>query len=201
MSHRASRALIRSAHRPAKRTSNVSETETDYLWNLRHRTLYDVELSALYHRKRERFFGFLDRTTKAVAIIGGSAAFAAVGGPDALKWAGLAVAGTSTLALVFGFAERARDNAELAQRFLTLQADIVRAGERDFTEDQIRDWSAQRLLIETAEPPALGALVIECQNELASVRDGQRYRIPWFARLLRHFKDYHGHPMPHPSGT
>jgi hypothetical protein len=62
--------------------------------------LYRAQLSALYHRKRERLLAFWDRAPKAVAIIAGSAAFANLGGPEAVKWAAAIIATTPTLALV-----------------------------------------------------------------------------------------------------
>lgn len=167
-------------------------TNADYLWKRREDLLYRVQLSALYHRKRERFLAFWDRAITAVAIIGGSAAFASLGGASFVKIAAGIVAVTSTVGLVFGLAERSRRHSDLARQFLDLEARILRQGERDFTEDQLNQWDADRAQIETAEPPALGVLIVACQNELAQARNefAHIHHLPWWQRLTMHLSDF-----------
>lgn len=60
----------------------LSDAQRDHLWNLRHAALYRCQLSTRYHRRRERFFDWMDRAANAAALIGGSAAFAAAGQPE-----------------------------------------------------------------------------------------------------------------------
>lgn len=167
------------------------EDQADYLWQKRHAVLYRAQLSVLYHRKRERFFAFWDRAVTAVAIVGGSAAFAGLGGPDLVRWAAAAVAVTSTVGLVYGLAERARRHSDLARQFLDLEASMLRAGERDFTEAQTAQWEAESRLIEANELPALGLLVRACQNELAQARGepGHIHPLTSWQRLAMHFVD------------
>lgn len=171
---------------------NTTAENQDYLWDRRHAVLYQVQLSVLYHRKRERFLAFWDRAVSAVAIIGGSAALADLGGAAVVKVAAAAVAVTATGGLVFALAERARRHAELAGRFLALEGRIRRAGERTFTEDQLSDWSAEVCDLEASEPPALGALVVACQNELAqaSGQPDRMQRLSWWRQITMHFADY-----------
>lgn len=174
----------------------MSDPTDTYLWQRRHEVLYQVQLSTLYHRRRERFMAFWDRTIKAIAIIGGTTAFAEVGGADVVKIAAAIVAGTATIGLVFGLEERARLHSDLARRFLDLEARILRQGERDFTEEQVAQWAADLVDIQGSEPPVLGALVVICQNDLARAA-GQMdavHPIGWWRRLTRHFVD-----MPPPS--
>jgi hypothetical protein len=164
-------------------------SEKAYLWNRRHSTVYRMELSSCYHRKRERFFDIADKLTKAIAIVGGSVAFANVANASALAIAGITVALTSTLALVFGFADRAKRHSELARNFHQLEAEIVRRGERDFTEEDLNSWDERVRLLEASEPPALDALVVVCQNEIA-VAQGQKDKVvplPPYVRVLAHF--------------
>jgi hypothetical protein len=135
-------------------------------------------MSVLYHRKRERAFDLADRLTKATAIIGGSAAWAAVTEPGLVKWVAAIIAATATLSLVFGFSERSRKHSELAQKFCLLEASIVQKGERDFEERDVDQWQAEALRIEATEPPALSALVTLCQNELAIARNQPEAVVP-----------------------
>lgn len=143
------------------------QDDFDHLWAKRHEVLYRVELSALYHQKRERFFEACDKLAKAVAVIGGSWSLARLGGDGAMLYVAAAITLTSTLSLVFGLSDRARRHASLAADFRRLEADILAKGERDFAEADIGTWCGRERTLEAAEPPALGNLVRICQNELA----------------------------------
>jgi len=114
--------------------------EARYLWGRRDAVLQRAQISVLYHRKRERAFDLADRFAKAVAIIGGSAAFAGMEVPGLVKTMAALIAVTSTLSLVFGFSERSRKHSDLAQGFCLLEAAIVQKGERDFTESDVDHW-------------------------------------------------------------
>ncbi len=157
-----------------------------YLWRRRHEVVHRAELSVLYHRERERHYAFLSKATTAFAILGGSAAFAAVASEPWLKWGGLAVAASSTLSLVFGWADKARLHAGLAMRYSLLLADIEGRGERNFTEADVNAWLAEIHRLEGEEPPARPALVRLCQNRLkqAQGRDDELRPVPLLQRLL-----------------
>lgn len=169
----------------------MEDTDFKYLWARRHDVLYRVQLSILYHQKRERFFEVCDKIGKAVAVIGGSAALSKIGA-EAIPWIAAAITVTSTLSLVFGFSERSKRHAELARNFRQLEAEIVAKGERDFTEMDTADWSSKERLIETTEPPALGVLVTICQNELAIAQNQRDKIVPidFGKRLLAHLYDF-----------
>jgi len=173
-----------------------ADANDGYLWPRRESVLYRVQLSTLYHRKRERFLAFLDRAVSAIAIVGGSAAFANLGGPGYAKLAAAVIALTSTIGLVFGLGERARRHSELARQFLDLEAQMILAGERDFSEADVNRWDATVRAIEASEPPTLGALVVQCQNELARVREqpDKIVVLNWRQRLLMHFVDFRSFP-------
>lgn len=166
--------------------------EDDYLWDRRHRLIYHAELSALYHRKRERYYDGLDKLTKAIAVMGGSAALANLGGPGAVQVAAVLITLTSTLALVFGFAAKARLHSDLAGRFVALISRIHAQGERDSTETDLAQGFAQLHDLEASEPPTLTALVLLCQNQLASAADQpDRIRpLGWWARATAHWLDH-----------
>lgn len=171
-----------------KKTAN----EEEYLWGKRHALLERIALSVLYHQKRERFFDVWDKLTKGVAIVGGSAALARVAGDTGLMVAASLITVTSTAALVLGFADRNKRHAELARNFRVLEAEIVERGEREYTERDLARWEAKQRTIETSEPPALGILVVLCQNELATAagHPGNVKSIPWYKRLLAHYWDF-----------
>ncbi len=175
---------------------NEDELEPDYLWNRRHAALYRIELSALYHQKRERFFDFCDRGAKVVSIVGGSAALYKLGTDEVVAIAAALITVVSALSLVLGFGEKARRHSELARNFKQMQAEMLRVGERDYTEDNLRDWEARTALLEASEPASLGVLVRICQNELASARpDGVRRPVGVLRWPLAHLLD-----LPLPKG-
>lgn len=169
----------------------MNDADFSYCWGKRHGVLYRVELSALYHQKRERFFEACDKLAKAVAVIGGSAALAKIGGPDALVWVAAAITVTSTFSLVFGLSDRSRRHGDLARNFRQLESEIIARGEREFSEADVAVWAARERLLETSEPPALGNLVRICQNELA-VAQGQIasvHAVGFWRYLLAHLVD------------
>lgn len=172
----------------------MSSEDADYLWGKRHSVLYRLELSALYHQKRERFFDLCDKLAKVVAIVGGSAALYKVADEGALVWIAATITIASALSLVMGFSEKARRHAELTRSFKQIQADALRCGERDFTEADIADWAARVAALEASEPPALGVLVRICQNELARAADADASVKPVGWRwLVAHLLDV---PLP-----
>lgn len=99
--------------------------------------LYRSQLSAQYHRRRERFYDWLHRASLAVALFSGSTAFAAAAHPMIVQMASTAVALATTVALVFGFSDKARLHAQLAEQFKRIEADVYRAGDYDYTEAQV----------------------------------------------------------------
>ena len=139
-----------------------------YRIDLRHNALYQAELSALYHRKRERFLALCDRAGKALALVAGTAAFSSIlGTAEAKSYAGLVVGIATLPGLIFAWADKARLHSELAQKYITLQSEIISVGERDFTEEQCFSWQARLRSIEVNEPPTLTILVRICQNQIA----------------------------------
>lgn len=169
----------------------MNHDELDYLWAKRHAVLYRVELSTLYHQKRERFFAVCDKLGNAVGVVGGSAALVSISRPDALAWIAMAITVVSSAALVFGFSDRARRHADLAREFRELEAVMIERGEREFTEQDVFAWESRTRRLESGEPPSLGALVVLCQNELARAQ-GQTDKIVklgWWQRVSAHFID------------
>src|SRR4051812_16506933 len=117
-------------------------------WDRRHRLIQRLEISILYHHKRERFYDCLDKATKAISLIAGSAAFAAVGSDISVRIAAAIVAVTAAIGLVVGYAEKSRRHAELARSMRELQADCCGVGETAFEESHLNTWEARLHRIE-----------------------------------------------------
>ena len=168
-------------------------TELDqYRMDLRHKALYQAELSALYHRKRERFLALCDRGGKAIALIAGTAAFSAVlGSAEAKSYAGLAVAAATLPGLVFAWGDKARLHSELAQKYIALESEIIAVGEREFTEEQCHIWQSKIRFLEASEPPTLTVLVRICQNQIAMAIGQQDaiYKIKFVEKVFAHVFD------------
>lgn len=161
----------------------MSQTETpdaettDDPWTKRHALMYRSQLSTHYHRRRERFFSVLDRLTKAIAVIGGSAAMLRLTGggqTDVAVIAGAVVASTSLLGLVFGYGDLARRHADMAARFKALEASYVKRGNLAWPD--LDEMESELLEIERAEPPTLRTLIVVIQNEMA-IAEGQPSKV------------------------
>jgi len=179
------------------------------LWKRRHELLYEIDLSMLYHRKRERIFDSMDRLGKAVAVVGGSAAVAKFleSGSDAGGSSGLLmtlaalIAITSALSLVFGFSERARRHAELAKAFGEVGTQLARAGQTRFDERDLDQCEVKIRSLEATEPASLGALVRICQNEIAIAQGQPDFvsRVRWRERIFAHIWDFPSPARPFPK--
>ncbi|USX25766.1 hypothetical protein NHH73_24835 [Oxalobacteraceae bacterium OTU3CINTB1] len=142
---------------------------SDYAWEQWLRVTNRCDLSALYNRKRERFFILSDRWAKICSLIASGAAFSSfLASPEQKAMAAVVVSAVTLPSLLFSWSDKARLHAELAQKYLALRAEISRVGKRDFTEKDIDNWQAELFLIEKSEPPILSAVLAECHNHIAS---------------------------------
>ncbi len=167
----------------------ASEKELDHAWNKRESALYQAELSALYHQKRERFFELLDKLGKAASVFGGSAALWKISNPDLVAQIAAFITVSSALSLVFSFSERSKRHAELARSFREVIADIMGTSDFDIRDSKASEWMGKVCALEAKEPPSLSALVVMCQNELAIARKAPVYPQNFVIRLLAHFLD------------
>lgn len=169
----------------------------DECWNERKYIVYVAQMNHLYHRRRERFFAGLDRWSKALALIAGSAAASVLLASEASKaWAGFAVACVTLPSLVFAWSDRARLHSDLAAQYTALEADIEEAGVLQWP--QIDALKARLVRIGSKEPPELATLLVCVQNEMA-VAAGQHdkvVRVGFWRRVLKDFIS-----MPFDSGA
>ncbi|TAG44304.1 MAG: hypothetical protein EAZ30_17325 [Betaproteobacteria bacterium] len=168
--------------------NNDSSHPLDARWDL----LWGVQLSTLYHLKRERFLDGADRAAKAVSALGGAAAFSQIKSDPALGlWLTAIITIVATLSLVYGPATKARKHSELARDFKRLEADIAVAC-HDLSVEEAAKFQAKYLSIESGEPASLGALVTQCHNELAVARDKAAAvtPLPILQRLFKNWFDF-----------
>lgn len=141
------------------------------LLRIRRNLLDGVQLSAIYHRKRERFLALCDKVSKIIALVSGSAAFSTfLKTADAKAAAGLIVAAVTLPDLVFSWADRARLHGEFAQKYGNLEADIESVSTENLTDINLSEWKSSLSRIEAGEPPTLSALTRICQNQMALAR-------------------------------
>ncbi|GGI20494.1 hypothetical protein GCM10008066_24310 [Oxalicibacterium faecigallinarum] len=153
--------------------------------------IYGVQLSAMYHRKRERFLAMSDKWGKIISLIAGSAAFSQLTNEIGKAWAGVFVALSTMPSLVFSLADRARLHGELAQKYGYLESDIAAVVASEITEIEIAAWHSTLRKIEATEPPTLGALTRICQNQMALVAEeyDKVFDLTWYEKWLCHFFD------------
>ena len=69
---------------------------------------------------------------------------------------------------MFGYGDRKQAHKELSEAFALLVGTIRKAGDTQFTEQQLCAWQADLQQLNAKEPPALHTLVTLCQNEVAN---------------------------------
>jgi hypothetical protein len=152
--------------------------------------LFGVRRSIRYHNHRCRFFDRFDKLTKILSAVFGSAAIAtALNSHPAITsvLAGV-IAIFSVSNLVIGAGPAARLHSELASRFATLEAKIARLGTP--TAAELRNLIAERLVIESEEPPIMRVLDSFVYNELCKALGHQdRVKIGRFQSLMRQIID------------
>ena len=176
----------------AHESDSPIEGREDYLWTQRWEIVHHVWLSSLYHSKRERFFDFMDKASKATAAIGGAAAVSQLlTAPDARIWIAAVVSVVSIMALVFGFSQKARKHGELSRDFTKLWAQIEEAGPYP-GDERLYKFKAQILGLESSEPASMHALVKRCENQiaLASGHPENVEQLDWQENLFMHFWDF-----------
>lgn len=142
----------------------------DDCWDERERLIEEAQVNHLYHRKRERLFASLDRWSKVLALIFGSAAATdLMATADAKALAGLIVAVASLPAIILNWSDKSRLHSELAAEYAHLEADVEGAGVID--REAIGGFTSKMIRIRAKEPPELAALLLSCQNELYVAND------------------------------
>lgn len=169
-------------------TATMDDAEWQHLWKRRCGLLNWAGITYRYHRKRQRFFDWMDKLTQVAAVMGGVAVLGKTIG-DNLPWVGGAIAATGLLALVYGYSDRRQCHKELAEQAIQFAGDIESLPYSLIDEAKVCDWDKQRAAIDLREPPNLTTLVSKCEWEQA-VADGHpnHTKAPaWWQQLHMHF--------------
>jgi hypothetical protein len=186
-----------SEHEDRSAVNGAAPAYESWLHEKQHQVMYAAELSALYHGKRERFLLTCERASQAAAALTATAAFSqiAAGNQVLLGVSSVMAAVASILPLVFGWASRANKHAVLAGDHRRLLARMQAAG-FVLTEQQVSAFRSELTAIEAAEDASLGALVVQCQNEIAAATNNPESIVPLTRsqRALMHVFDFDVQP-------
>jgi predicted alpha/beta hydrolase family esterase len=162
-----------------------SDEHWQTLWTRRCDALYKANITARYHRRRQRFFDLLDKATKAATVLLG-ASLLGESVKAHLPLVASAISGLGLLALVFGYGDRKQAHKELAEAALQLIARIEEVPTANLTDALTTQWLADHSRLNSREPPALKTLVILCEREQATA-NGHPQHVPlpsWHKRVL-----------------
>ncbi|AQV94781.1 hypothetical protein BJN34_12910 [Cupriavidus necator] len=154
-------------------TDRMTDAEYTYLWGRRYDLKVRALMNRMYYQERQRIFEWREGAIKAASIVAGSFAFANVASPEIIKSCAATIAVLTTASLVFGFGNKARDSAKRTTEWIQLERDINAAGERDFTESQLDQWSARANEIESGEPAAHRLLLERCNERAVEALGGK----------------------------
>ncbi|MBN6079910.1 hypothetical protein HYE58_08415 [Aggregatibacter actinomycetemcomitans] len=162
----------KTAHRQAaqaEETINPATNENESLLDREHALNFNLGRSIRYHKARQHFFDLLDKFTNVISIVFGSGSVFALSqqNTNLAMWLGLTLTVLSALALVFGFATKARDHFDFSKQYAVLERQLIKEpltkGLLDSVADEIR-------AIESNEPKVLKALNDLCWNEEAAAQ-------------------------------
>jgi hypothetical protein len=144
------------------------------------------------------FYDRFNSITNALSLILGSATVYGVlkTNVDVTIFAPALVTIFSSINLVIGSNPQARVHHDLCKRFISIEKDI--SVNTNPNEDMLAKWIAERLDIESEEPPVLHVLNCICHNELARAmgHSSESFaKIAWYQRLLAPFIDFREHSI------
>lgn len=153
---------------------------------------FELAVEVLYHKSRGAWFEGLHRWAMFGAIVFGSAAAAQVVN---VKLCGMLAVLSATIDLAFNVPERARQNLDIAAKYLRITEDTAA---KEFSVDACRDARKAMLRLSIDEPPVYQAAKGVAFNQaITALGRDKRHRatIQWWKRLLRHmwrFDDVEG---------
>ena len=156
--------------------------------------LFDIRRSRRYHLARIVFFRRFHRIRLLTIAIGASSTFVVVvqENSDLTFWFSLFTALIGILEGIIQFETRMNQHQELSRRYATLEAAIVRLGER-IKSAELDEFQGAYLEIEIDEPPPNQTLSELCHNQEVLARHSENawrdhlIEIPWWRRALASF--------------
>ncbi len=164
--------------------------------------LFSVRRSVRYHKKRERHFATIDSVLTTSLLLSGLVTLTVVLGPfdnaHVTSLAGI-ITLASVLQVVFKPHDKASGHAELANRFSSLEHDLVVVGP-EIDKAKVRLFGARRIQIEADERPKLEIVDLMAHNDLVRAMgyrkdDGQFVEIPPCMRFWAHYANWGAHKL------
>ena len=132
---------------------------------------FGIARSARYHQKRRDFFNMLHRLSLLIVAISSSGTFVAAlgdGGSLLVRILAAIAAVVAASDTSLGFTSKVSEYNSLQARFRDVAARMAFA--KYITEDDLRNWEAEKTTIEKDEPAQKYVLNIQCRNEEARAR-------------------------------
>lgn len=167
----------------------AQEIEDQYLWERRTIILVRVLSNRLYQQQRQTIMERRDQLLKLVSIISGTAIFVDLQTSfDLVKWLGAPIAIAGVFSLVFNYAAKASDASKRYSDWTQLNRLIAAKGERDFTEEDLKEWDAKANEIEIGEMALNRVLMLKCNVDACSITKCQPGKaVTWKDRRLFYF--------------
>lgn len=167
------------------------------LENSKKDLLFDINRSIRYNSKRCKFFEYLDRFVNFIGLIFSSSAIYVITKEYQLVaiLLGAVVTITSSLALVIGFSNKARDHRDFINGFSQLQTLLLTS---ELSEKLINDVTAKMRELDSKEPAVLIVLEQICYNEQLIAEGFPKEKcskISWYQRLFAQFFDIRSHKI------
>lgn len=183
--------MAMTSEQPAVPTQDAEDSKAayQYTWERRYTIVYGLQLSVLYHRKRERYYDMLERLLQTLVTASATSGVTLLLATDkkAELWLVGAAAVVSMIQLAYSPAARARQHAQLASDYQVLWAEAAARGEH-WTDEDCNSFQSKSLRIGATSPPQLGALVVDCENEIALAygSPNEVRHVPFYMRWLKH---------------
>ena len=147
------------------------------------------------------FFDRLNKLIRFVTLLSGVSTISTVLGKMGEHWvlaSAATVAALSTFDLVINTEGHVRRHTELAGRFINLEKRMIQAGKP--SEELLTAITAERLEIESGEPPILRVLDCICHNDILRAmgyeKSSDHYaHIAWYQRLFAQWFDLREHSI------
>lgn len=166
----------------AEETTNPATNENEALLDREYALNFNLGRSIRYHKARQHFFDLLDKFTNVISIVFGSGSVFALSqqNTDLAMWLGLTLTVLSALALVFGFAAKARDHFDFSKQYAVQERRLIK---EPLTADLLDSVADEIRAIESNEPKVLKALNNLCWNEEATAQGvdaSELKKVPWW---------------------
>lgn len=152
---------------------------------------FNLGRSIRYHSRRRKFFDFWDKFTTFCSLVFSSTATYGVlstNGKITLI-SGAIVTIFSSLSLVIGFSNKARDHFDFVKQYSLLERMSIK---EVLSEKLLKQITDEKLSIESTEPAVLRVLNEMCWNEEAKaqgIKPEKWRKIKWYQRLFSSFFD------------